>query len=361
MKIISLFKFFILPFSLILFLSSNTSALTLEKTPISLNAAWGMTWLDDTQMLITQKSGEIFLVDTVDHTQIEISHNIPVVQYGQGGLLDIINEGNIVWVTGSIKKDDKYTTAIFRSTLSGNKLANTKLIYEALPYISSPYHFGSRIEILDDYLYISIGERGGGMIAQDVTNSIGSIIRLHKNGDIPIDNPYQEKESWKPELYQIGVRNPQGMSLDPISQKVFISNHGPKGGDFIGPVIAGSNYGWKQIAWGGTNYSGSKVGDGNAWEPGFLKPDFIWVPSIGVGGIKFYKGDAFPDWQGSLLVGSLKFQYLSVLHRDDQKFISEEIIFKDEIGRVRDIEINNKGEIILIADELDSHLYILKP
>ena len=269
MKIISLFKFFILPFSLILFLSSNTSALTLEKTPISLNAAWGMTWLDDTQMLITQKSGEIFLVDTVDHTQIEISHNIPVVQYGQGGLLDIINEGNIVWVTGSIKKDDKYTTAIFQSTLSGNKLVNTKLIYEALPYISSPYHFGSRIEILDDYLYISIGERGGGMIAQDVTNSIGSIIRLHKNGDIPNDNPYQEKESWKPELYQIGVRNPQGMSLDPISQKVFISNHGPQRGDFIGPVIAGSNYGWKQIAWGGTNYSGSKVGDGNAWEPGF--------------------------------------------------------------------------------------------
>ena len=237
----------------------------------------------------------------------------------------------------------------------------TKLIYEALPYTSSPYHFGSRIEILDDYLYISIGERGGGMIAQDVTNSIGSIIRLHKNGDIPNDNPYQEKESWKPELYQIGVRNPQGMSLDPISQKVFISNHGPKGGDFIGPVTAGSNYGWKQIAWGGTNYSGSKVGDGKAWEPGFLKPDFIWVPSIGVGGIKFYKGDAFPDWQGSLLVGSLKFQYLSVLHRDDQKFISEEIIFKDEIGRVRDIEINKKGEIILIADELDSHLYILKP
>ena len=113
MKIISLSNFFILPFSLILFLYSNTSALILEETPISLNAAWGMTWLDDTQMLITQKSGEIFLVDTVDHTQIEISHNIPVVQYGQGGLLDIINEGNIVWVTGSIKKDDKYTTAIF--------------------------------------------------------------------------------------------------------------------------------------------------------------------------------------------------------------------------------------------------------
>ena len=106
MKIISLFKFFILPFSLILFLSSNTSALTLEKTPISLNAAWGMTWLDDTQMLITQKSGEIFLVDTVDHTQIEISHNIPVVQYGQGGLLDIINEGNMGLIKAAKRFDD---------------------------------------------------------------------------------------------------------------------------------------------------------------------------------------------------------------------------------------------------------------
>ena len=199
------------------------------------------------------------------------------------------------------------------------------------------------------------------MIAQDTSNSIGSIIRLHKNGDIPKDNPYQDKDDWLPELYQIGVRNPQGMSLDPLTNTIFISNHGPKGGDFIGPVISGSNYGWKKVGWGGTNYSGTKVGDGNAWEPGLLKPDFIWVPSIAVGGIKFYQGEAFPEWQNSLLVGSLKFQYLSVLHRKDNQFVKEEIIFQDYIGRVRDVEINDKGEIYLIADEFNSHLYILKP
>ena len=348
-------------FLLLLLFSFKTQALVLEKTPISLDAPWGLTWITNDKLLITQKSGEIYLIDTNNLTQLEINHDIPSFQFGQGGLLDITSEENMVWVTCSIKKKGKYTTAVFQGELDGNNLINTKLIYEALPYISSSKHFGSRIEILDDYLYVSIGERGKGMIAQDASNSIGSIIRLHKNGDIPKDNPYQDKDDWLPELYQIGVRNPQGMSIDPLTDTIFISNHGPKGGDFIGPVISGSNYGWKKVGWGGTNYSGTKVGDGNAWEPGLLKPDFIWVPSIGVGGIKFYQGEAFPEWQNSLLVGSLKFKYLSVLHRQDSQFVKEEIIFKDYIGRVRDIEINDKGEIYLIADEFDSHLYILKP
>ena len=341
--------------------SFSAHAITLEKTKINLDAPWGMTWLDENHLLITQKSGEIFMVNTQDYSQTPIKHKIPSVQYGQGGMLDIISEENNVWVTCSIEKDGKHTTAIYHAELSGDTLVNEKKIYEALPYIKSPYHFGSRLEIKEDYLYASIGERGEGMIAQDPTNSIGTIIRIHKNGDIPDDNPYVDNPNWLPEIYQIGVRNPQGMSLDPLSEDIFISNHGPKGGDFIGPVLAGTNYGWKQIGWGGTNYSGTKVGDGNAWEPGFLKPDFIWVPSIGVGGIKFYQGKAFPEWQYSLLVGSLKYQYLSVLYRENNKFIKEELIFKNEIGRVRDIEINDFGEVFLIADELDSNLFILRP
>lgn len=361
MQITNLFKKFLFSFFSILFISTSALALSLHKTSVILDAPWGMTWLDENHLLITQKSGEIFKVNTQGFSQSPIKHNIPSVQYGQGGMLDIISEENNVWVTCSIDKDGKHTTAIYHAELSGDTLVNEKKIYEALPYIKSPYHFGSRLEIKGDYLYASIGERGEGMIAQDPTNSIGTIIRIHKNGDIPDDNPYVDNPNWLPEIFQIGVRNPQGMSLDPLSEDIFISNHGPKGGDFIGPVLAGTNYGWKQIGWGGTNYSGTKVGDGNAWEPGFLKPDFIWVPSIGVGGIKFYQGNAFPEWQNSLLVGSLKYQYLSVLHRKNNQFIEEEVIFKNEIGRVRDIEINNKGEIFLIADEFDSSLYILRP
>ena len=361
MQITNLFKKFLFSFFSILFIVTSVQALSLQKTSVILDAPWGMTWFDENHLLITQKSGEIFKVNIQDFSQTSIKHNIPSVQYGQGGMLDIISEENNVWVTCSIEKDGKHTTAIYHAELSGDTLVNEKKIYEALPYIKSPYHFGSRLEIKGDYLYASIGERGGGMIAQDPTNSIGTIIRVHKNGDIPDDNPYVDNPNWLPEIYQIGVRNPQGMSLDPLSENIFISNHGPKGGDFIGPVLAGTNYGWKKIGWGGTNYSGTKVGDGNAWEPGFLKPDFIWVPSIGVGGIKFYQGEAFPEWHNSLLVGSLKYQYLSVLHRENNKFIKEELIFKNEIGRVRDIEINNKGEIFLIADEFESSLYILRP
>ena len=361
MQITNLFKNFFFSLFFVFFLVTSTQALSLKKTSVILDAPWGMTWLDENHLLITQKSGEIFMVNAQDYSQTSIKHNIPSVQYGQGGMLDIISEENNIWVTCSIEKDGKHTTAIYHAELSGDTLINEKKIYEALPFIKSPYHFGSRLEIKGDYLYASIGERGEGMIAQDPTNSIGTIIRIHKNGDIPDDNPYVDNPNWLPEIYQIGVRNPQGMSLDPVSEDIFISNHGPKGGDFIGPVLAGTNYGWKQIGWGGTNYSGTKVGDGNAWEPGFLKPDFIWVPSIGVGGIKFYEGDAFTKWQNSLLVGSLKFEYLSVLHRQNNQFIEEEVIFKNEIGRVRDIEINNKGEIFLIADEFESSLYILRP
>jgi len=199
------------------------------------------------------------------------------------------------------------------------------------------------------------------MIAQDPSNAIGSIIRIHKDGSIPNDNPYINNSDWLPQVFQIGVRNPQGMSLDPLTGNIYISNHGPKGGDFIGSVLKSTNYGWKRVAWGGKNYSETKVGDGNAWEPGLLKPNHVWVPSIGVGGIKFYQGEVFPEWNNSLLVGSLKFHYLSVLPRTGKGFGKEKIIFKNKIGRIRDIEINKEGEIYLIADEPNTALFKLSP
>jgi len=347
---------------IIFFYSSSVFSLTLEKLNVDLSYPWGMTWVDSTKLLITQKkSAEIVLFDLKKNTSTVIEHKIPVAVFGQGGLLDIISEGNDIWITCSVLKERLLTTAIFKSTLENNALIDTKLIFEAEPYIINAKHFGSRLVLKDDYLFASIGERGQGMIAQDPSNAVGSIIRIHKDGTSPSDNPYIENSNWLPEVFQIGVRNPQGMSLDPLTNKVYISNHGPMGGDFVGPVLKGTNYGWKRVAWGGRNYSGTNVGEGNAWEPGLLKPDYIWVPSIAVGGIKFYEGDLFPEWQNSLLVGSLKFKYLSILHRSDNGFKKEEIIFKNKIGRIRDIEINQKGEIFLLADEPKTSLYRLTP
>ena len=349
-------------FLILLILPTQVLALKLTKLNVGLNYPWGMTWVSSDKLLITEKkSYKIILINTSNNTYQNIDHNLPIKGDRQGGLLDIISEGNNIWITGSIQKENGYTTAVFKSILENNKLVDSQLIFEALPYIPNQVHFGSRMAIKDNYLYVSIGERGKGMIAQDPTNAIGSIIRINKDGSIPNDNPFVDKSDWLPAIYQIGVRNPQGMDIDPLSKKVFISNHGPKGGDFIGEVKKGTNYGWKRVAWGGKNYSGTKVGEGNAWEPGLLKPNHIWVPSIGVGGIKFYDGDLFPDWKNSLLIGSLKFQYLSVLERDGQNFKEEKIIFKNKIGRIRDIEINDDGEIFLIADEANTFLYKLTP
>ena len=354
-------KKLILIISLCIF-SIKIQAYTLQKYNLDLNYPWGMAWLDSTKLFITEKkSGQIILFDTLNHTSTNISHNIPVASWGQGGLLDIISEGENVWVTCSIMKNKLLTTAVYKSTFNNNSLINSVLLFEAIPYINNAKHFGSRMTIKDDYLYVSIGERGKGMISQDSSNTVGSIVRIHKDGKIPADNPFVNKADWSKEIYQIGVRNPQGMDLDPITNDVFISNHGPKGGDFIGKVIKGSNYGWKKVGWGGTNYSGTKIGNGNAWEPGLLAPDHIWVPSIGVGGIKFYMGDLFPEFKNSLLIGSLKFQYLSHLPRNENGFGEEKLIFKNKIGRVRDIEVNSKGEIFLIADENNTTLYKLIP
>ena len=335
------------------FYSFSVFSLTLEKFDVKLNYPWGMTWLDSTNLLITQKkSKEIVLVDTKNNVSTIIEHQIPVEVREQGGLLDIISDGNTVWITCSIKKGLLLTTAIFKSRFENNSLVDTKLIFEALPYIDTSRHFGSRLAIQGEYLFVSIGERGKGMIAQDPTNAIGSVIRIHKNGSAPNDNPYIDNPDWLPQVFQIGVRNSQGMDLDPLTDTVYISNHGPKGGDFIGPVLKGTNYGWKRVAWGGKNYSGTKVGEGNAWEPGLLKPDHIWVPSIGVGGIKFYQGSLFPEWNNSLLGGSLKFQYLSILPRLEEGFGEEEIIFKNKIGRIRDIQVHPAtGKIYFLSQD----------
>ena len=347
-------------FLIIVCFAIKTNAYTLQKYTVELNFPWGMTWLNSTKLLITEKkSTDIILLDTEKNTTIKIKHTIPVASIGQGGLLDIVSEGDIVWITCSIMKNNFFTTAVYRSELINNSLVNSKLIFEAEPYISNTKHFGSRLTLQGDFLFVSIGERGKGMIAQNASNAIGSIVRIHKDGSIPNDNPYVNNPSWAKEVFQIGVRNPQGMDLDPLTNNIFISNHGPKGGDFIGRVLKDTNYGWKKVAWGGKNYSGTKVGDGNEWEPGLLRPDHIWVPSIGVGGIKFYTGDLFPEFKDSLLIGSLKFQYLSYLPRKENGFGKEQIIFKNLIGRVRDIEVNTKGEIFLIADEEDTTLYKL--
>ena len=189
------------------------------------------------------------------------------------------------------------------------------------------------------------------MIAQDPTNHPGSIIRIHLDGSIPNDNPKFEKNSdWLPEIYQIGIRNPQGLTLSPFDGKIYMSNHGAKGGDWFGEVKKAENYGWKILGWGGKNYSGTKIGP--KWKPGFTKAIQYWVPSIATSAITIYKGNEFKEWNSHALITSLKDKSLRKLIFDDKFNVKEEIIFKDKIGRIRDIQIHpNNGKIYFLAGD----------
>ena len=344
-------KIFPIFFIIIFFVTPVSSDEKFKLIEISkkLTEPWGMTFVDDNNLLITEKTGGIIRIDMKTGEKFPIEHELDFYYYGQGGLLDILYKDGYVYVSYSEDRNNGSTSTSIARGLYNEKEIIFENIFRAEPPISSGYHFGSRIVIKDNYLYASIGERGGGMIAQDITNHPGSIIRIHTDGTIPKDNPkFIDKPDWLPEVYQIGIRNPQGMYLSPIDGRVYISNHGAKGGDFFGEVKFGENYGWKIIGWGGTNYSGTSIGDGSAWKPGFTKPIWTWTPSIAVCNILIYDGKTHPEWKGDVLVTSLKYRTLYRLDFEDGKVKSQHVVFKDRIGRIRDIEVNSKGEIFLI-------------
>ena len=263
----------------------------------------------------------------------------------------MLYSGGQVYVSYSENlKKGKSSTSV-ASAKFDERFLNFKNIFRAEPPINSGYHFGSRLVIKDNYLFITAGERGQGMIAQDATKHPGSIIRIHLDGKIPKDNPkFKNKKNWKPEIYQIGVRNPQGMALSPFDNKIYLTNHGAKGGDWFGEVKYGENYGWKILGWGGTNYTGTSIGP--KWKPGFTKAIKYWVPSIAVSSMVIYKGIEFIEWNGDALITSLRDQSLRRIKFKNSELIEEKIIFKGTIGRIRDIEIQeNTGKIFLLTDE----------
>ena len=195
------------------------------------------------------------------------------------------------------------------------------------------------------------------MIAQDPSKHPGSIIRIHLDGSYPKDNPkFLDKKDWLPEIYQIGVRNPQGLTLSSFDGKIYASNHGARGGDWFGEVKKGENYGWKILGWGGTNYSGTKIGP--KWKPGYTKAIKYWVPSIATSAITIYKGNEFKNWNGDALITSLKNKSLRKLNFKNIENVKEEIIFKNKIGIIRDIQVHPKnGKIYLLGLK---HLWLME-
>ena len=341
-------KIFLFTFIFLSFISISFAENLKFKKITSLNKPWGSSFISNDEIIITEKSGKIKIVNILTSNQKEIEHNLNFLEDGQGGLLDILYKNDFIYISYTEDRGDrKSSTSIAKAKLNKEKLL-FKNIFQANPPINSGYHFGSRLGIKDNYLYASVGERGKGMIAQDASKHPGSIIRIHLDGSIPKDNPkFKGKSKWLPEIYQIGIRNPQGLTISPYDGKVYISNHGAKGGDWFGEVKKGENYGWKILGWGGKNYSGLPIGP--KWKPGFTKAIQYWVPSIATSAIKIYKGNEFEEWNGHALITSLKDQSLRKLIFDDLLNVQEKIIFKNKIGRIRDIIIHPKnGKIFFL-------------
>ena len=332
------------------FTNLYSSDLKFEKISDDLNEPWSLSFIDNENVIITEKTGKLLILNINDKSINEIKHNLSIISLGQGGLLDVLYENGQVYISYSENRGNwKTSTSVAKGNFNKENI-KFKNIFRAEPPIDSGYHFGSRLVIKENHLFITAGERGQGMIAQDFTKHPGSIIRIKIDGSIPKDNPkFKDNKDWLPEIFQIGVRNPQGMALSPFDNKIYLTNHGAKGGDWFGTANFGENYGWKILGWGGTNYSGTKIGP--KWKPGFTKAIKYWVPSIAVSSMTIYKGVTFKEWNGDALITSLKDQSLRKIKFKDNKFLKEEIIFKGNIGRIRDIKIQNEtGDLYMLSD-----------
>ena len=322
-----------------------------EKIFDDFKKPWSLSFINDENVVITEKPGNLSLLNLKNNKISKIKHNLLLLEDGQGGLLDVFYHEGEVYISYSENRGNgrKTSTSVAKGNFDKQNI-EFKNIFRANPPIDSGYHFGSRLVIKGKHLYITAGERGQGMIAQDPTKHPGSIIRINLDGSIPKDNPkFRGKNNWLPEIFQIGVRNPQGIALSPFDNKIYITNHGAKGGDWFGTANIGENYGWKILGWGGTNYSGTKIGP--KWKPGFTKAIKYWVPSIAVSAMTIYKGNTFREWNGDALVTSLKDQSLRKIKFKNNKFLNEEIIFSRNIGRIRDIKIENEtGDLYLLSD-----------
>lgn len=327
-----------------------------EMVVPDLNIPWGFTFLPDGSMLITEKSGE--LIHFKNGEKININGLPEIYVRGQGGFMDIALHPNYKengWIymsyASSKGEGDGGNTAIARAKLNGSSISDLEVLYKASPNSRRGQHFGSRI-VFDKkgYLFFTIGERGDrDANPQDITRDCGKVYRLNDDGSIPEDNPFVNVPNAKKAIYSYGHRNPQGMELHPKTKEIWTHEHGPKGGDEINIIEKGKNYGWPVISYG-VNYIGTKFTDITKKE-GMEQPLHYWVPSIAPSGMAFIDSDKYGDWNGNLLIGSLKFNYLDMCILKNGKVTKEERLLND-IGRVRSIEQGPDGYIYVGVENL---------
>jgi aldose sugar dehydrogenase len=350
--------------------SSRFKQVTVVK---DLERPWGMAWLPDGAILITERLGRVKIFRNGSLEQIAIAEIPNLFVSGQAGLMDIslhprFAQNSLVYLTYSTGNFQSNHTSILRMKFDGKALVEPQVIFEVKPSKSGNQHFGSRIAWLpDDTMLIAIGDGGnpplqlnGELIrnqAQKLDSQLGKVLRLKDDGSIPSDNPFVKTANANPAIWSYGHRNIQGLFADPTSKQVWSTEHGSRGGDELNLIEAGKNYGWPVVTFS-QEYTGGKISD-EVSRPNMVDPKLVWTPAIAPSGLMLYRGKIFPDWQGNLFAGGLVSKSVIRIKIEGNKTIAQETI---PVGqRVRDVRQGQDGFIYILTDEQSGQLIRLEP
>ncbi len=325
---------------------------------------WGLAFLPDGRMLVTERSGTLYLVNPDGWTRQRVEGVPPVDARNQGGLLDValhpdFADNRLVYLTWSGAGEGGNATHLGRGRLDGDRFTDFQVLFVATPLADSTKHFGSRLVFDGEgHLFMTVGDRGQRSRAQDLTDHNGSVLRLQPDGGVPSDNPFVGRRDAREAIWSYGHRNPQGAALHPDSGRLWIHEHGPRGGDEVNIPRPGDNYGWPVITYG-REYYGPEIGPDA--KPGLRQPVHQWTPSIAPSGMAFYTGDAFPRWRGDLFVGALKFRMLVRLELEGDRVVGETRLLEDAGWRIRDVRQGPDGLLYLLTDSSHGKLVRLAP
>ncbi|MGA0846774.1 MAG: PQQ-dependent sugar dehydrogenase, partial [Luteolibacter sp.] len=329
---------------------------------------WAIAFLSDGRMLLTERPGRLRIISADGKLDPEPVAGLPeIIEHGQGGLMEVAthpDHANNGWIylgisDGERKPQTRVITAVVRGRIQNNRWTDQEWIYRPDPSLRSNagVHFGTRFVFQDGYIFFVIGERGGMMKSQDLSNPTGKIFRLHDDGRIPKDNPFVDDPNAIPGIWSYGHRNPQGLVIDPRDGSIYSTEHGPRGGDELNRILPGRNYGWPIVTYG-MNYNGTPM-VAITEKDGITQPIVHWTPSIAVCGLDIVRGSKFPRWKHDLLAGALAQQEIRRIRIQGHKVIDQEVILKD-IGRVRDVACGPDGLIYVVLNGPD-RLLRLRP
>jgi glucose/arabinose dehydrogenase len=326
---------------------------------------WGMAFLPDGGILVTERPGRLRLVRDGALVEEPVDGVPDVGAGGQGGLLDIALHPSFAtdnWLYLSYAKQDSdgLTTAIARGRFEDDRLTELEEIYEAEAWNGEDVHFGSRLAFdAAGYLFITVGERGERDEAQNLENDQGTVLRLHDDGSIPTDNPFVDDPDHRPAVWALGIRNAQGLAFHPETGELWEAEHGPQGGDEINVIERGGNYGWPEITFG-VDYDGSEISPDTAKE-GMEQPLHYWEESPALSGLTIYTGEAFASWSGHLFAGGLSGRRLLRLEFVDHELVDSEALLTGLEHRIRDVRTGPDGFLYLLVDADDAPMLRLEP